>query len=149
MQKMPKFAHPNNSPPVIRGWKNGAVPVQEPTSSEYAKRQRQDANASEGFAVWWRGVREAEALLPPEAEENIDYIGKMPWPEFVAFETLYASYIAVVKSAYHILSRKQFRRGLTLFTEIRYHSVRRVAVKTHHSKRHMKRLETFFSTGKK
>ena len=147
VQKMPKFKYPNNSPPVSKHWRSGAIPVQETASSEYAQRRRRDASADEGFQHWWREVRLSGALLPPEAEENTDYFGKMSWPEFVAFNSLYAAYAAIVGKARHeIFNIKQFRRALLQFTEIRYHGVRNVVVKTG-TRRQIKRLETFYRTG--
>lgn len=77
----------------------------------------------------------------------MDYIGSMPWPEFVSIGALYAAYVAVASKARHeVLTIKNFRRSLLQYTEIRYHGVRNVVIKSG-SRRHPKRLETFYRTG--
>lgn len=131
-------------------WRSGAIPVQQPSNDDHLRHRRREASAHEGFSHWWRGVLEGAALLPPEVEENIDYVGQMPWPELVAVETLYAAYVAVVRKAGHeTYSSKNFRKTLVANTEMRYHSVRNILVKTHSTRRQAKRLEAFYSTGKR
>ena len=143
---MPKAKLPNNSPVVITRYKSGDVPVRDAAPSRHAQQAREKADREEGFAVWWRNVRETQTLLPDDAEEGVDYIGALPYPALATLTALHAAYVAFVGVSHKTMDRNELKRSLSS-VGVRMHGVRKVVLKIENSSRTRYRMEGFYAVG--